>query len=69
MNFFNDEIHQDMVNMYRDFAQGVCGPIAAELDEEEKFPVETFKQAEGVDLRSDRMAMQRLREAMPRNAV
>ena len=45
MNFFNDEIHQDMVNMYRDFAQGVCGPIAAELDEEEKFPVETFKQA------------------------
>ena len=33
MNFFNDEIHQDMVNMYRDFAQGVCGPIAAELDE------------------------------------
>ena len=45
MNFFNDEIHQDMVNMYRDFAQGVCKPLAAELDEEEKFPVDTFKQA------------------------
>ena len=45
MNFFNDELHQDMVNMYRDFAQGVCGPIAAEIDEEEKFPVDTFKQA------------------------
>ena len=45
MSFFNDEIHQDMVNMYRDFAVGVCGPIAAEIDEEEKFPVETFKQA------------------------
>ena len=45
MNFFNDEIHQDMVNMYRDFAQGVCGPIAAELDEEEKFPVERDIQA------------------------
>ena len=45
MNFFNDEIHQDMVNMYRDFAQGVCAPIAAEIDEEEKFPFETFKQA------------------------
>ena len=45
MNFFNDEIHQDMVNMYRDFAQGVCAPIAAEIDEKEEFPVETFKQA------------------------
>ena len=45
MSFFNDEIHQDMVDMYRDFAVGVCGPIAAEIDEEEKFPVETFKQA------------------------
>ena len=45
MNFFNDEIHQDMINMYRDFAEGVCAPIAAEIDEEEKFPVETFKQA------------------------
>ena len=28
MNFFNDEIHQDMVDMYRDFAQNSCGPIA-----------------------------------------
>ena len=45
MDFFNDELHQDMVNMYRDFAQGVCGPIAAEIDEEERFPEETFAQA------------------------
>ena len=45
MDFFNDEIHQDMVDMYRDFAEGVCGPIAAEIDEEEKFPEDTFKQA------------------------
>ena len=40
MNFFNDEIHQDMVDMYRDFAQNSCGPIAAELDEQERFPEE-----------------------------
>ena len=36
MNFFNDEIHQDMVDMYRDFAQNSCGPIAAELDESQQ---------------------------------
>ena len=29
MSFFNDEIHQDMVDMYRDFAVGVCGDIQA----------------------------------------
>lgn len=45
MDFFNDEIHQDMVDMYKQFAEGVCAPIAAEIDEEEKFPEETFKQA------------------------
>lgn len=44
VNFFNDELHKDMVDTYRDFAKGVCEPIAAEIDEEEKFPVDTFKQ-------------------------
>ena len=42
MNFFNDEIHQDMVDMYRDFAQNSCAPIAAELDEQERFPEENI---------------------------
>lgn len=42
MDFFNDELHQEMVDMYRNFAEGVCGPIAAEIDEEERFPEETF---------------------------
>jgi butyryl-CoA dehydrogenase len=42
MNFFNDEIHQDMVDMYRDFAQNSCLPIAAELDEQERFPEENI---------------------------
>ena len=36
MNFFNDEIHEEMLALYRDFATGVCAPIAAEIDEEEK---------------------------------
>ncbi len=45
MGFFNDEIHQEMVDLYRQFAEGVCAPVAAEIDEEEKFPVDTFKQA------------------------
>ena len=44
MDFFNDELHQEMVDMYRNFAEGVCGPIAAEIDEEERFPEETFAQ-------------------------
>ena len=44
MDFFNDELHQEMVDMYRTFAEGVCGPIAAEIDEEERFPEETFAQ-------------------------
>ena len=35
MNFFNDEIHEEMLGLYRDFATGVCAPIAAEIDEEE----------------------------------
>ena len=40
MDFFNDEMHQDMVDMYRDFAKNSCGPIAAEIDEAERFPEE-----------------------------
>ena len=34
MNFFNDEIHEEMIALYRDFATGVCAPIAAEIDEQ-----------------------------------
>ena len=40
MDYFNDEMHQDMVDMYRDFAKNSCGPIAAEIDEAERFPEE-----------------------------
>ncbi|MBR3244516.1 MAG: acyl-CoA dehydrogenase [Parasporobacterium sp.] len=44
MDFFNDELHQEMADMYRNFAESVCEPIAAEIDEEERFPEETFAQ-------------------------
>ena len=44
MDFFNDELHQEMVDMYRNFAESVCEPIAADIDEEERFPEETFAQ-------------------------
>ncbi|MDO4734523.1 MAG: acyl-CoA dehydrogenase family protein, partial [Lachnospiraceae bacterium] len=44
MDFFNDELHQEMVEMYRNFAESVCEPIAADIDEEERFPEETFAQ-------------------------
>ena len=40
MDFFNDELHQEMVDMYRNFAEGVCGPIAAEIDEAAETRVE-----------------------------
>ena len=44
MNFHFDEQELDIINMVDDFCQKQVGPIAAELDEEEKFPVDTFKQ-------------------------
>ena len=44
MDFFNDELHQDLVDGFREFAEKVCEPIAADIDEEERFPEETFAQ-------------------------
>lgn len=41
MNFVQDEMHQDLVNMYRDFAENSVKPIAAEIDSTERFPEET----------------------------
>jgi len=44
MNFhFNDE-EQDILNTLRDFAEKEVGPKAAEIDEEEKFPLEARQQ-------------------------
>ena len=44
MDFRQDEVHQELQAMYRDFAQNTVKPLAAELDKEEKFPYDTVKQ-------------------------
>jgi len=41
MDFRQDEMHQDLLGMYREFAQNEVKPIAAEIDREERFPEET----------------------------
>ena len=40
MEFKMDEMHQELIDMYRDFAQNSVKPIAAEIDEDERFPEE-----------------------------
>ncbi|MCL2152753.1 MAG: acyl-CoA dehydrogenase [Oscillospiraceae bacterium] len=41
MDFKQDEMHQDLIEMYRDFAQNEVKPLAAEIDKTERFPDET----------------------------
>ncbi|MCL2408926.1 MAG: acyl-CoA dehydrogenase [Oscillospiraceae bacterium] len=41
MDFKQDEMHQDLIDMYRDFAENEVKPLAAEIDENERFPDET----------------------------
>ncbi len=41
MDFRQDEMHQELVDMYREFAQGQVKPLAAEIDKTERFPQET----------------------------
>ena len=44
MDFKQDEMHVDLINMYREFAQNSVKPIAAEIDKNERFPEENVKQ-------------------------
>ncbi|MBR5969166.1 MAG: acyl-CoA dehydrogenase family protein, partial [Lachnospiraceae bacterium] len=44
MDFKIDEMHQDLLDMYREFAQNTVKPLAAEVDEKERFPEETVAQ-------------------------
>ncbi|MGI6211587.1 MAG: acyl-CoA dehydrogenase [Anaerovoracaceae bacterium] len=44
MDFIQDEMHQDLISMYRDFAENAVKPLAAEIDKEERFPEETVSQ-------------------------
>lgn len=41
MDFKMDEMHADLVQMYREFAENEVKPLAAEIDREERFPEET----------------------------
>lgn len=41
MEFKQDEMHQELQGMYRDFAENEVKPLAAEIDREERFPEET----------------------------
>ena len=41
MDFKQDEMHQDLIDMYRDFAINEVKPLAAEIDKTERFPDET----------------------------
>ena len=40
MDFRNDEMHEELLAVYKDFAETACAPLAAELDEQERFPEE-----------------------------
>lgn len=40
MDFRNDEMHEELIGVYRDFAEKAVAPLAAELDEQERFPEE-----------------------------
>jgi len=42
--FQNDDTHQELISLYRDFAENTVKPIAADLDKEERFPEETVAQ-------------------------
>jgi butyryl-CoA dehydrogenase len=41
MEFKQDEVHQQLIDMYHDFAEKEVKPIAAEIDKTERFPEET----------------------------
>jgi len=43
MDFKQDEIHDDLLEMYRDFAVNEVRPIAAKIDKEECFPEDNVK--------------------------
>ena len=62
MDFKMDEMHQDLLDMYREFAQNTVKPLAAEIDRDERFPEET---AEDYFIRK----LRRLREITERDRV
>ena len=43
MDFKLDKEHQMLRKLYREFAENEVKPLAAEVDEEERFPMETVQ--------------------------
>ena len=43
MDFKQDEMHEELIKMYREFTESAVRPIAAEIDENESFPEENVK--------------------------
>ena len=43
MDFKLSDDHKDLVEMFRDFAENEVKPLAEEVDEEERFPMETVE--------------------------
>lgn len=43
MNFIQDDMHKELVDMYRQFAEQDVKPLAAEIDRSERFPTETVE--------------------------
>ena len=39
-----DDTHQELISLYRDFAENTVKPLAADLDKEARFPEETIQQ-------------------------
>ena len=50
MDFFQDEMHEELQKMYREFAQGEVKALAAEIDKDERFPEETVAKMAGMNL-------------------
>ncbi len=44
MDFRQDEMHAELQQMYREFALSAVKPLAAQIDKEERFPMETVEQ-------------------------
>jgi butyryl-CoA dehydrogenase len=50
MEFKQDEMHQQLIDMYRDFAEKEVKPLAAEIDKTERFPEETVSKMAAMGL-------------------
>ena len=50
MDLFQDEMHEELQKMYREFAQGEVKALAAEIDKDERFPEETVAKMAGMNL-------------------